>query len=328
MRHHWARMTAGLLLLLLATVVSPQARAQEPGDSSVEFSVTPSRLEVRLSPGESLQFAIQVINHSHQPLTMLTYIDDIDIPPDELLASDELAFTASRWVKFGSDQIEVPGQGIVEAIVIADIPEDTPTGGYHAVGYFQAVRPEPSAGTEIAALGRIGATLLLEVTPTEVGLAREARVAATDLEVGWEGLFTPRVSAEVVLENLGDLHFTAGGIHTYRVWPGQGSHEEKVGPVTLLRGTRHTFGSSLLEAPLFGRVGMTSEIVYQVGPNDLPVIITQASVWVIPWHLIVPVLAVGLAAGGFLFLRRRAGKRLQRASFANEKSNNHVTTEV
>jgi len=328
MRLHWARSMAALLLLIVP-VGGPQALAQEPGDTPIEFSVTPSRLEVRLAPGDSLQFAIQVINHSDQALTLLTYIDDIDIPPNELITSDELAFTASRWMRFEADELQVPGDATAEAMVTAEIPEDTPSGGYHAVAYFQAVGPEVPLENGIVALGRIGATLLLEVAPSDTSLTRAARVSATELDVSWEDPLTPRVAATVVADNSGDLHLTAGGVHTYRVWPGQGYHEEKVGPATLLRGTRHSFQSELEAAPILGRVSLVSEIVYQVGPDELPVIVTQASVWIIPWHLIVLLLvAGGLGVGGVIFLRARRGPRLDEAVTAADREDDKMKAEV
>lgn len=306
MRHHWARATAGLLLILAPVMGSPQALAQEPGDSAMHYSITPSRFEVRVGPGESLQFAIQVINHTDEPLSLTTYVDDVDIPPNDLVAADELAFTASRWTRFTTETVQVEPNGAGEGIVIVEIPEDTPSGGYHAVAYFQATGPEVEQG--VVALGRLGATLLLEVAPSGSDLQREAIVSDTSLEVHWEGLFSPRVEGTTTIDNIGDLHFTAGGFHQYRIWPGSGFHEEKVGPAIVLRGTRHTYVSEPADVPLFGKVSLTSEVVYQVGPEDLPVIVTQASIWVIPWALSV-LFAAAIGVGVALVVLRASRRR-------------------
>ncbi|MFQ5524359.1 MAG: hypothetical protein ACE5F5_12435 [Acidimicrobiia bacterium] len=307
MRHHWARATAGLLLVLAPVMGGPQALAQEPGDSSMHYSITPSRLEVRVGPGESFQFAIQVVNHSDQPLSLITYVDDVDIPANDLLEPDELAFTASRWARFTAETLQVAPLSTAEGIIIVEIPEDTPAGGYHAIAYFQAVGPEVEQG--VVAVGRLGATLLLEVAPSGTNLRREALVSETTLDVQWDGLFSPRVEGRTTIDNIGDLHLTVGGLDQYRFWPGSGSHEEKIGPATVLRGTRHSFISTIDDVPLFGKVSLTSELVYQVGPNDLPVILTQASVWVIPWALIAFVaLLVGATVGHRVLRRRRRQK--------------------
>lgn len=269
----------------------------------MHYSITPSRFEVRVGPGDSLQFAIQVVNHSDQPLSLLTYVDDVDIPANELVEPDELAFTASNWTRFTAQTMEVGPLSTGEAIVIIEIPEDTPSGGYHAVAYLQAIGPEVQQG--VVALGRLGATLLLEVAPSGSDLHREALVSETTLDVHWDGLFSPRVEGAVTLDNIGDLHVTAGGLHQYRTWPGSGSHEEKIGPATVLRGTRHTYESTIEGVPLLGKVTMTSELVYQVGPDQLPVIVTQASVWVIPWLLIGLLSVAASATTGLIVLRRR-----------------------
>jgi len=327
MRHHWALATTALLLALAPVMGSPQALAQESGDSSIDFSVTPSRLEMRVGPGQTLQFAIQVINHSGEPLNLLTYVDDVEIPPNDLIEPDELAFTASRWTSFSNDTMTVAAEAVSEAIVTVAIPENTPSGGYHAMAFFQATGPEVDTG--IVALGRIGATLLLEVAPSGSDLAREALVADTSLDVEWDGMFSPSVNATVVLDNVGDLHVTAGGIHVFRAWPGQAVHEEKVGPATVLRGTRHAFESSLEEVPLFGKVSLTSEIVYQVGPDELPVIITQASIWVIPWSLIGVLSLIAAVTAGLMFLRRkRRGQELHDELQTDDLPNDQVKAEV
>jgi hypothetical protein len=305
---------------------SPQALAQEPGDSSISFSITPSRFEVRVGPGESLQFAIQVVNHSDEPLSLITYVDDVDIPPNDLVGPDELAFSASRWTGFTSEVLEVGPLDTAEGIVIVEIPEDTPSGGYHAVAYFQATGPEVEQG--VVALGRLGATLLLEVAPSGSDLQREAIVSNTSLEVRWEGLFKPRVQGATTIENIGDLHLTTGGLHQYRIWPGSGSHEEKVGPATVLRGTRHSYISEPVDVPLFGKVSLTSELVYQVGPDNLPVIVTQASVWVLPWSLITLLAAsIGVSAGLIVVRRRRGGQESEPPS-PGEMNTDQVKAEV
>lgn len=298
-------------LLLIALAISPQALAQEPGGSTpIRFSVTPSKVEIRMSPGESMQFVLQVINHSSQPLQALTYVDDVDIPDDEMLGADELAFAASRWMDFSHPELAVAGNGTSDAVVVVEVPEETPAGGYHALAFIETVGSPQTSGLGVESVGRIGATVLLEIVPSGSQLSREATVSATELTVGWDGPYRPRIEAVVTLENTGQLHLDAGGIHTFRGWPSQAVSEAKVGPVTVLRGTRHRFESAPEDVPLFGRVSLVSEIVYQVGPDDLPVIMTEVSVWVIPWHLIVPVGAGLLGLALMLLQRRRTPRRV------------------
>ena len=296
--HPW-RGAIAVVVMSIGCVTA--ANAQSSSDAEVDFLVTPSRLELRTPPGGRVEVEIKVFNRDTDDLVIDAYVDDIELPPHELIAPGELAFTASRWVTFATDELTVPAGSDAAITLIADVPAGTPTGGYHAFGFLQS-RPEQTT-TGLLPAGRVGVTLLLEVAPDGVDLDRSVRVSDSGLDVRWSGLFDADVDAYTIVENIGDAHVLTGGVHTYRSWPGSGSADEKVGPDMTLRGSRHTFETSWDSVPLFGKVTVTSEIVHQVGPNELPVIVTQHTVWVIPWHLIFgAVVLIGAAA---LLSRRR-----------------------
>jgi len=296
------RQLAAVLLMLTMTVGAP-VNAQEAEPPTVDFVVTPSRLEVRVGPDEAIEFPIQVINRSETQLRLLTYVEDIEIPDSDLVTNEELAFTASRWTTFQQDEITVPGGGSMTVNVRVAIPASTPPGGYHAFAFFQT-EPDPS-DVGVVPSGRIGVTLLVDVTPEEGVLRREARVDATSIDVSWDSFFSPQVVVSTTVQNLGEAHVMVGGLHTYRSWPTGGVNEVKIGPSTLFRGTQTTLSSESDALPLFGKVTVTSELVYQVGPDNLPVILTQATAWIIPWRLI---FTLALLIGGTSVLARRRKK--------------------
>lgn len=292
------RVTAGLLLLVMAAMGN-SAGAQTPAEPVVDFVVSPSRLEIRALPGDRLDVAVEVFNRSTDPLLLETYVEDITIPPTDLVDQDDLAFTASRWIDFQAPNLEVAGNESTELHLQVNVPTDTPTGGYHAFAFVQSNPTD--AQTAVVPSGRIGVTLLLEVAPAGENPDRNARVAFSDMDLEWSSWFKPVLTTSTKVENTGDTHVTIGGAHNYRTWPGQSGETVKVGPYVALRGTLHTFESQVA-VPLFGKVAVTSEIVYQVAPTDLPVIITQAEIWVIPWHLIA---TAALLMGGLYWWRRK-----------------------
>ncbi len=297
--HRWSGVVAVLVMSISCVTV---ATAQSPSDPEVDFLVTPSRLELRTPPGGRVEVEVRVFNRDADDLVLDAYVDDIEMPPHELIAPGELAFTASRWVTFATAELTVPAGSDATIMLVADVPAGTPMGGYHAFGFLQS-RPDETA-TGLQPSGRVGVTLLLEVAPDGVDLDRSVRVSDSGLDVRWSGPFDVDVDAFTVVENTGDAHVVTGGLHTYRSWPGADGSEVKVGPDTTLRGSRHTFESSWDSVPLFGKVTVTSEIVHQVGPDELPVIVTQHTVWVIPWHLIFAA-AVSIGAAALLIRRRR-----------------------
>lgn len=298
--------TAAIVLLLALSTAGSGAAAQPPVDPSVDFLVTPSRIEMEAHPGDSFQVAVTVYNRADDQLLLDTYIEDIEVPRSDLIRPDEFAFTASRWLDFDVDQIVLAGGTNTDIVINVEVPEATPSGGYHAFGFVQS-QPQPGSNG-IQPSGRIGVTLLLEVAPEDTELDRSARVSDSGLEVRWNNLFDPEVVAHTVVDNIGEAHVVTGGVHTFRSWPGSASLEAKIGPYTTLRGTRHTFESSWDAVPLFGKVTVTSELVYQAGPDDLPVIVTQHTVWIIPWHLLGGVL-VALVVTGLILKRRKATKQ-------------------
>lgn len=295
------------LVVLATMMVGVPASGQEEGTPTVDFVVSPSRIEAVLAPGDVVEIPIRVYNRGAEPLLLEMYVEDIEISRSELVQSDELAFTASRWTAFTADELVVPAGDRVEANVRLAVPDGTPVGGYHAFAFFQS-QMEDEDGVLVAA-GRIGATVLLEVAEDGQSFVREARVISTDIEVRWDDWLTPVVESATTAENVGQTHVLVGGLHTYRPFPGADAVDVEVGPQTVLRGTRHTFSSATDAVPMLGRVAFTSELVYQVAPGDLPVILTQATVWVIPWHLIVPIIVLVFIVGPVLLVRRRRGRR-------------------
>ena len=286
----WPTAGATLALVLASVAVGSGATAQAPPDPAVDFIVTPSKIELRAQPGERLEAAITVYNRDDDALVLDAYVEDIEFPRNELLEPDDLAFTASRWLEFRTGQLTIGPDSDAQIVISASVPSGTPTGGYHAFGFLQS-RP-PDGAAEIQPSGRIGITVLVEVTPNGSDLDRAARVSDGNIEVNWKNPLDPEVIAHTVVDNIGEAHVVTGGVHTFRSWPGSGSEEAKFGPDTTLRGTRHTFESRWDGVPLFGKVTVTSELVYQVGPDELPVIVTQHTVWIIPWHLLLAGIAV------------------------------------
>lgn len=288
--------------MLIALTFGSVAEAQSATDPSVDFIVTPSRLEIRAEPGRSLEVAIKVYNRSADPLALAMYVEDIEIPPSDLIGPDDLAFTAGRWIEFVEPELAIDPSGEQEAILRVAVPEETPSGGYHAFAYLQS-KPDPDQQGLVPS-GRIGVTLLLEVSPTGEAVIRSGRVSDMALSLEWSGLWSRKLVGSTTFDNTGEAHVVAGGLHTYRAWPGSATSEQKIGPATTLRGTRHRFESSPETVPLFGRITLTSELVYQVTPDDLPVILTQETIWIVPWRLLSAIVGLGVIAAAAWRMRR------------------------
>lgn len=297
-----------VLALLVMGMMGGSAEAQSSAEPVVDFVVSPSRLEIRAEPGDRLEVVVEVFNRGSDELLLDMYVEDIAIPPTDLMSADDLAFTASRWIRFSEPGFEVASDSGSEVTLEVNVPTDTPTGGYHAFAYLQS-HPTGSDAAVVPS-GRIGVTLLLEVAPAGVEPVRTARVATSSTEIDWSSWLRPQLATSTTVENHGETHVTIGGVHTYRSWPGSSNETRKLGPYVALRGTLHTFESET-PAPLLGRVAVTTEIVYQVSPDNLPVIVTQEEIWIIPWHLVA---AVVVSAGLLLLWRKKRNHEPEEAS--------------
>lgn len=295
-------LTIGFMTLALPAISA--------GSAEVSFIVSPSQLEIEVEPGGTAWASVRVYNKQDTALELRTYVRDIEIPQSDLIAQGDLAFSASAWIQFREQVIEVAPGGVTDAILAVQVPDTAAPGGYHTFGYMQTDATPAEAGSSVGVSARVGVTLLLDVVPPGTQLERSVRMSDFDVSVHWDGLFHPVVRTEATVDNVGDTHVLVGGIQTYRGWPGSETLQQKVGPYTLLRGTRHTLTSDWV-GPFIGRVTVTSELVYQRGPDDLPAIVIQRTVWIIPWHLIVPLL-VGIALLGLLWVRMKRRQRQPR----------------
>jgi len=303
----------GLLAIVILAGVAAAPPAALAGGAAVDFAVTPSQLEVRVVPGERTESTLRVYNQAREPLRLRTYVQNVELPPSQLIGEGDIASSAGRWARFIDRRLVLPPGGAVDVALVMDVPADTPPGGYHALAYLQSVAPQGSASTGPLVSGRVGVTLLVEVAPPDVALARVAQQSGFDVQLSWEGLLDPIVRTTTTIDNMGDTHVLVGGLDTYRGWPGGSVSRIEVGPEMLLRGTRHPFVTTWTDAPLFGRVTVTSEIVYQRGPDDLPAIVVQQQVWVIPWHLLAGLVLLFVVA---LFVLRRSLARRGGAAVA------------
>ena len=306
----------GLLAIVILAIAAAAPPAALAGGAAVDFAVTPSKLDLRVAPGERSSTTLRVYNQAEVPLRLRNYVQDVDLPPSDLIGTGDIAFSAAHWARFAERTLTVPPGGAADVGLMIDVPAATPPGGYHALAYLQSLAPDEGEGTGPQISARVGVTLLLEVAPPDVVLTRAARQSAFDVDVSWDGLLTPVIRTTTTLDNVGDTYVLVGGLDTYRGWPGSAVSRLKVGPEVLLRGTRDTFVTTWTDGPLFGRVSVTSEIVYQRGPDDLPAIVVQQQVWVVPWRL----LGLAALAAAVAIAWRRSLSRRRAVSVAENPS--------
>ena len=138
-----------------------------------------------------------------------------------------------------------------------------------------------------------------------------APIVDTTLAVGWDDLFEPSVASSIVIGTSATTSGGVGGVATMRSWPGGGVERQRIDLLRVPAGEQRIVRVSWERVPLFGPVTVTVEMVDQRGPADLVPTVVQATVWVVPWHLIVPL--AGVSIGCWAAMRRvRRRRRLRR----------------
>lgn len=285
-----ARATGNLWMSLHALLgILLGVQFQHSAGTSVDgipFTVTPSRLEVPMLPGEVGIVTMQVSNDVGKPLDLRIHLEPAQLRPSEMVAAEDLAFSADRWIELLRSNATLPPYGLLRLRAGITIPPDTPPGTYHASVHIEdraGGRPSvPDPSPEAA----VGIVVTLEIGRTRFEPTRSAHLSDMGVSVVWDGPFEPRLTTETTLDNTGDTGLLVGGLHTYRAWPGTVSDRREIGSQLLPPGARGALSSTWSDVPLFGRVTVTAELVYQRGPDDLPVILVQRSVWIVPWRLL------------------------------------------
>ena len=193
---------AALALLALLAFNASGVMAAPSAQDSVNFTVSPTQLELAASPGSVSAQNITIANHSDEDLTLFLNVEN--------LRSGSSFASARQW--FEPDRTEVTvAPGEEERILLTmRIPEDAPPGGAFAAVFFQSspFTEVEDSGSVSAASGvgvRVGATFFLTIKGD--GLVLDAAVVGIVPVVLVDG----SLGSRVIVENRGNMHFFPTG---------------------------------------------------------------------------------------------------------------------
>lgn len=292
------------LLTVLITIVlffsAPLAIAQ----SSLTLSVTPTKFDVRATPGQSWTSEIRIINSNQFDLVVFAEVVNFAAKGDggdgqflPIMSSVTNGQTLAEWVTVPSGEVRIaPEQSGVIPVTVT-VPLDAPPGGHYAAVLISTQPPlAEQSDSKVKTAQAVTTLMFLRVAGdiAESGVIREFSTGSWIYR-------KPEVDFVVRFENRGNVHIQPrGDITILNMW----GQERGVIPIN----QRSSFGDVLPEQIRrfdFGWVGewsladigrYTAKVSVAYGEQGRQFATSETYFWVVPWHLV-----IGIIVGFGLF---------------------------
>lgn len=131
-------------------------------------------VEETLAPGHVARGTIEVDNQAQEPLQLDVYLQDWEYTEggsgDKLFsAPGSSPWSASSWISFYPQKLELPaqGKGVVEYTI--RVPADATPGGHYSVMFFESIlgkTPQDARGVSVQYTGRLGSLFEVQIAGT------------------------------------------------------------------------------------------------------------------------------------------------------------------
>ena len=199
---------ASLLLavvgILSLAVSAPAVAASE--DQKSQITVTPTKLQLDLDPGQQIDGEYTAINTGDLQVTIKVYASPYRILDSEYNRQyDDTTWSRAQlasWVSYEQDEFTLDPEESVVVRYRIEVPTNVPAGGHYAM-LMTEIQPDDSQGdgASIISKKRIGISAMAHVAGETV---RSGSIASD--EVGfWQTGST--VESSLAIENTGKIHF-------------------------------------------------------------------------------------------------------------------------
>jgi len=248
-----------LVFFTLGFLINP-ANAQSDLNK-LTLTITPPLVKANVSPGDTWNSSVKVINNNNQPIKVFTEKHDFKsgeeggivlLAPPSQSSPDSQDFLLTQWLSIEAGPIEIPAQKSVDIPYTIKVPANAGPGGHYGL-IFVGTKPQAeAAGTVLKVSSQLASIIMLTVRgeTTESG---EIREFSTDKSVYGRA----DVNFSVRFTNTGNVHLQPrGDIVIYDQWNKEKdriniNHQSEFGNV-LPQSTRQwqyvwTKGNGLLE---------------------------------------------------------------------------------
>ena len=296
--------TSFLALFLLAmSAVTASAYTVEKNDDQVtgQIVISPTKIELNVDPGDKATREIKLTNRTGEPVTFQFSMEDFEGSTDPSQATVFMGRTdspwgASKWIEPEVSSIVLDQGETLTMAVKLRVPPTAEPGGHYAVLFASRTIDRVEDGAAIKVTERVGTLFLITVSGNVI---TDGTLDEPEMRMFSE--YGP-VDIGLVFNNLGNVHVKPTGKVVIRNIFGQTVAEIPVEEwVVLPDSSRRTvieWGGKYH----FGRYTATAEIGYS---ENRSLLLAQTSFWVIPWKIVLAVLAGLVAILIFIILIRR-----------------------
>lgn len=316
-------LVVGFVLAASLVAAMSVVKAQESQSGGSGLSLSPTRTELRIQPGESGEVEINLRNVTRGEIIAKPFISDFesdDATGEPKLIADTKNRSSASVAGFFSGLEDVrlkPGENKNVKYRVA-VPANAAPGGYYGAVTYRAV-PAEQAGLDsgqVSLTANVASLVLIEV-PGDI--TEQIQLNSIKVLKGEKssGFFTQKPDfAAISVKNNGNSFSKPFGTISLTGMGGKEVHRYELNNSTprgnILPKSSRTFTDGIKGISKPGRYTLTANISHGTGGE---VITKKVSFWYIPVWLLVVMLALVLAiAGGVYFLYRKqfAGRKKRR----------------
>lgn len=300
-----ASLLTGFLALSLVTAPAVISFPQVQAQSVRTMTVSPPRVELKLDPGETAEGVIKLINDSNEAITFDVVMQDFIVDNNQgvpnILPPDALSnkYSASTWIGLDSQQVTVPAGTRQELSYYVQVPQDAKPGGHYAAVIYSPVAQDQGAqGSGSQVTSQIGTLFYVTVNGP---VSEKADVTLFDGPRFSE--YGP-VEIATQVRNLGDNHITPKGYISISNMFGKQSYVQELTSRNIFPETGLNYQNELGKKWMFGRY--KAELLGSYGANNNQPLTAAFYFWVIPWKLLLALVALLTAVIlGTIYMRKQ-----------------------
>ena len=292
-------------ILVFCFLVIPKTKVF--GQTVTGLSAIPPKLEVEVKPDGSTTQAIKVRNESSETKTIKVSLRDYVVNDNkgtptflEGVSNENNRWAASSWIQLSQTSLTIkPGETKSINLTILPPANALPGGHYAAVVYS----PESfaSLNTTGASVQTNVGTLVYITIPGEIN--QKASVQSFTAPKFSE--FGP-IDFKTTIKNLSDVHILPKGAITVKNWFGREIDKLQLTETNIFPYTTRDFANTLNKKWLFGRYRASLGAYYGTAGG---LIEATLFFWVIPWRLIILIIAAIAIIVTLIFVTKNKPKK-------------------
>lgn len=281
-------------MCVMPIMVSAYTISQTSASIQGDFVLEPAKIELTVTPGDSIETELRLVNRTEEPLTFTIDIEDtkgaIDASRSVILLGDETGpYPFRAMVHPEINSFTLQSQEEIRLPVTIVIPEDVEPGGHYGSVLFES-KSAGEGDTGSRTVSRLGALFFVRVEGDvkEEGMLEQFRVKDGPAFFSGDPLMF-----EFIYRNTGSVHVNPYGMITVNNMIGASVAELEVLPYFAMPESLRARELVWEHGPLFGFYSAT--LKQNRGYDDL---IDTKTVYffVLPWK------AIAIALGGIILL--------------------------